>query len=82
MFECYTVDRRFKFFFDVGRSVDLEDSIILEQPSLKKYIYDFLWLGNNVSFLNITDVEVRPYLMGNSAIPLTVNVMKNTLEED
>lgn len=81
LFACCTSNRRFTF-VDIGRPGVLGDSSIFERSMLKKNIDDGVWLGAEIDNMDIAGVKVRPYLMGDCAFSLSINVMKTTSEKE
>lgn len=77
LFAVCTADRKFTY-IDVGRPGVLGDSTIFQRSSLKRNIDDGKWLGSAIPDLNISDVTVRPYLIGDCAFSLQTYMMKTT----
>ena len=58
------------------------DSNIFDISELKRQISSGRWLGDNVPSLNILGTLVRPYLLGDCAFSLSVNMMKTTSKRE
>ena len=62
---------------DIGCPGVLGDCTIYERSSLKKAIESGSWVGSDrIPSLNVGDVQVRPYLIGDCAFSLGTNMMK------
>jgi len=67
---------------DFGLPGLLGDSTIYNRSALKKKIDDGAWLGGDIKSLQIGDIQVRPYLLGDCAFSLQTNIMKSSSKQE
>ena len=74
--------RRRLLYCDYGIPGRMGDPNIFDISELKRQISSGRWLGDDVPSLNLSGTLVRPYLLGDCAFSLSVNMMKTTSKRE
>ncbi len=69
--------RRFTY-CDYGLPGVMGDSSIFEISELRRQIRNGTWLGASIPSLQLEEVQIQPYLIGDCAFTLSKHVMKTT----
>eukprot|EP00737_Agarophyton_chilense_P005228 gb/GEZJ01007528.1/.p1 GENE.gb/GEZJ01007528.1/~~gb/GEZJ01007528.1/.p1 ORF type:complete len:114 (-),score=5.75 gb/GEZJ01007528.1/:352-693(-) len=76
--ECFLTANKKFIYADIGRPGVLGDSTIYDRSSLKRNIDEGLGLGAQITVLRLADIAIRPYLLGDCAFTLNMNMLKTT----